>query len=124
MTLVQQRYSTRHMSRPGREAVHDEVEVALATEFSELNAMVREMSKKHRKLDNTIRQMNHSAQALEDTLKYAGQFFSLSSSATNPVCTPFCSVQALEISPCGLPSAQRDSLDGGGVSALVSLATA
>jgi hypothetical protein len=40
MDLVQQRYHTRHDQRPGREAVHDEVEIALATEFSELNSMV------------------------------------------------------------------------------------
>eukprot|EP00976_Prorocentrum_cordatum_P116975 1196237-Prorocentrum_minimum.AAC.2 len=31
MDLVQQRYHTRHSTRPGREAVHDEVEIALAT---------------------------------------------------------------------------------------------
>lgn len=69
MDLVQQRYSTRHTTRPGREAVHDEVEVALATEFSELNAMVRELSKKHKKIDTTIKSLNTSAYSLENNLR-------------------------------------------------------
>eukprot|EP00238_Polyblepharides_amylifera_P011601 CAMPEP_0196581354 /NCGR_PEP_ID=MMETSP1081-20130531/33741_1 /TAXON_ID=36882 /ORGANISM="Pyramimonas amylifera, Strain CCMP720" /LENGTH=413 /DNA_ID=CAMNT_0041901557 /DNA_START=134 /DNA_END=1375 /DNA_ORIENTATION=+ len=69
MELVQQRYSTRNSSRPGREAVHDEVEVALTTEFSELNSMVRELSKKHKKISTQIKHLNSSAYNLENNLR-------------------------------------------------------
>jgi len=69
MDLVQQRYHTRHSTRPGREAVHDEVEIALATEFSELNSMVRELSKKHKKVNVQINHLNGAAQNLEHNLR-------------------------------------------------------
>jgi hypothetical protein len=69
MQLVQQRYSVRNANRPGREAVNDEVEVALATEFSELTSMVKELSKKGRKIDLTLKNLNCSAVQLEDNLR-------------------------------------------------------
>jgi hypothetical protein len=69
LQLVQQRYSVRHTTRPGREAVNDEVEVALATEFSELSSMVKELGKKGRKIDLTLKSLNTTAKLLEDNLK-------------------------------------------------------
>lgn len=68
LTLVQQRYAARHSARPTREAVHDQVESALTSEFVQLNSMVKELNKKHKKVSNTIKQLNTDANTLESNL--------------------------------------------------------
>jgi len=69
LSLVQQRYHTRHTTRPSREAVHDNVEVALATEYGELNSMVKELSKKHKAVSTQIKHLHTSTSQLEINLR-------------------------------------------------------
>merc|ERR1712054_744808 len=68
LTVVQQRYATRHGMRPTREAVQDNVEAALSVEYQELNSMVKELNKKHNKVTTQIKQLNLSANSLENNL--------------------------------------------------------